>query len=114
LAEALAAAVMEVLEAEEVFQDNPEDLAVAAEDKTFLLKQAVTEQLTKETLEDQEVDFTQTLEVAMAAEKVLLEHNKVAEAEKPTILQAHLFIIVQVVTEIKTQVKDLQRKVVCL
>ena len=45
----------EVAEAEEAFQACPEDLAAVAEDKTFLLKQAVQELPTKETLEDREV-----------------------------------------------------------
>jgi hypothetical protein len=38
----------EVAEAEEAFQDNPEDLAVVAEDNKFLLKQAAQELLVKE------------------------------------------------------------------
>jgi hypothetical protein len=45
----------EVAEAEEAFQDNPEDLAAVAEDNKFLLKQAAQELPTKETLEDREV-----------------------------------------------------------
>ena len=81
----------EVLEAEEAFQACPEDLAAVAEDKTFLLNQAVQEQLTKETLADQEVDIQ--AKAAAEADPTMQDQLQLLEQEHLILLQEQQLLL---------------------